>query len=346
MAGTWETQNKVLPGAYINIRTNEPLSVTPGERGTVMILQEMSKGEDKEIYTVTAAKNSFPEGMDADKKFAVEALKNANKALIYKLPDTHTQADVEEALETLRTIKWDVLCYPYDGESESSAKTAVAAFIQDMREKEGMKCQAVLANHAADYEGIINVSQGVILKDNTELTAAEVTAWAAGVTAGAGVTVSNTGKTYEGAVDVKPRMTKTEMETAVQAGQFIFKVDSTQNVSVMYDINSLTTVTAEKGKVFSKNRVIRTLDGIANDISGIFESTYIGKAGNTQSGRTLLKAALTDYLTALQDLGAIQDFSAEDVDILPGTESDAVEVAVSILPVDSVEKLYITVNLS
>ena len=27
MAGTWESQNKVLPGAYINIQTNEPLSI-------------------------------------------------------------------------------------------------------------------------------------------------------------------------------------------------------------------------------------------------------------------------------------------------------------------------------
>ena len=46
MAGTWETQDKVLPGAYINIRTNEPLSITPGDRGIAVILQEMSVGED------------------------------------------------------------------------------------------------------------------------------------------------------------------------------------------------------------------------------------------------------------------------------------------------------------
>ena len=33
MAGTWESQNKVIPGAYINILTNTPLSITAGERG-------------------------------------------------------------------------------------------------------------------------------------------------------------------------------------------------------------------------------------------------------------------------------------------------------------------------
>ena len=37
MPGTWETQNKVLPGAYINLITNTPLSVTAGSRGVVVI---------------------------------------------------------------------------------------------------------------------------------------------------------------------------------------------------------------------------------------------------------------------------------------------------------------------
>ena len=40
MAGTWENQNKVIPGAYINIRTNTPLSITAGDRGTVVIAHQ------------------------------------------------------------------------------------------------------------------------------------------------------------------------------------------------------------------------------------------------------------------------------------------------------------------
>ena len=68
MAGTWESQNKVLPGAYINIRTNEPLSITPGDRGTVVILQEMSVGEDGQIYTITATEQAYPEKATAEDK--------------------------------------------------------------------------------------------------------------------------------------------------------------------------------------------------------------------------------------------------------------------------------------
>lgn len=349
MAGTWETQNQVLPGAYINIRTNEPLSITPGDRGIVVILQEMTVGEDEQIYTITATEQNYPEKATAeDKKLATEALKKAKTVLIYKLPDTHNAEAVNKALEKLKTVQFHTLCYPYDTEPETAQtnKTAITEWIKEMRDEEGVKCQAVLANHVADSEGIINVAQGIVLSDGTTLTAAEVTAWVAGATAGAGITTSNTGMKYVGTVDISPRMTRTEMEAAVKAGKLVFKVDSAQNVTVVYDINSLTSTTPEKGKIFTKNRVIRTIDNIANDISNIFESNYIGKVNNTTDGRSLLKAALVDYLTALQNMGAVQNFETDDITVTAGTDSDAVVVDAAVQPVDSVEKIYITVNLS
>ena len=268
--------------------------------------------------------------------------------MVYKLPETHDADAVNAALKKLKTVQFNTLCYPYDTEPEaaSSNKTVITEWIKSMREEEGVKCQAVLANHEADSEGIINVVQGVILTDGTRLTAAETTAWVAGATAGAGITTSNTGMKYMGAVDVSPRMTKTEMETAVKAGKLIFKVDSAQNVTIVSDINSLTTTMPEKGKFFTKNRVIRTLDNLANDISLIFESNYVGQANNTEDGRALLRAGLVDYLTVLQNMAAIQNFETDDVTVKAGNDIDAVVVEVWVQPVDSVEKIYTTVNLS
>ena len=160
MAGTWESQNKVLPGAYINIRTNEPLSITPGDRGTVVILQEMSVGTDGAMYTITATEAAWPDGATAsDKKLAAEALKKAKTVLVYKLKASHKAADVTAALAALKTVQFNTLCYPYDGEGEEANKTAIATWIKAMRDDEGVKCQAVLANHTADSEGIINVVQ-------------------------------------------------------------------------------------------------------------------------------------------------------------------------------------------
>lgn len=347
MAGTWESQNKVLPGAYMNIRTNEPLSITPGDRGTVVILQEMTVGKDGEIYEITATEEQWPEGATAaDKLLANEALKKAKTVLVYKLKTSHDAASVTAALDKLKTVSFDVLCYPYDENNETSNKDTIVTWIKAMRNDEGVKCQAVLVNQEADYEAVINVVQGVVLASGTELTAAQTTAWVAGAAAGASIATSNTGTTYAGAINVSPRMTKTEMEAAVKAGKFIFKVDSTQNVSAVYDINSLTTLTAEKAKMFTKNRVIRTIDNIANDVTKIFEANYVGKVNNNDEGRSLLKAALVDYFNTLQNMAAIQNFETDDVNVADGADTDAVAVECNIQPVDSVEKIYITVNLS
>lgn len=346
MSGTWTSQNKILPGAYINVRTSEPLSITPGDRGTVALLQELSVGEEGKIYTVTASENNWPEEVTAaDKKLVAEALKKAKTVLVCKLPAQHTVSNVKNVLEKLKTVEFNTICYPYDEEA-AEIKTAIAEWITGMREEEGIKVNAVLANVGADSEGVINVVQGVILSDGTELTAAETTAWVAGVTAGASVTASNTGMAYTGAIDVSPRMTKSQMEAAVKAGKFIFKVDNAQNVTVVSDINSLTTFTPEKGKVMSKNRVIRIVDGIANDVTSIFEGSYVGKINNNEDGRSMLKAALVDYFSTLQNMGAVQNFDTDDVTISTGTDSDAVVVDIAVQPVDSIEKIYITVNLA
>ncbi len=72
----------------------------------------------------------------------------------------------------------------------------------------------------------------------------------------------------------------------------------------------------------------------------------MGKVNNNDDGRALLKAALVDYFNTLQNMGAIQYFETNDVVIAAGTDSDADLVTAAIQPVDSVEKIYITVNLS
>ena len=348
MGGSWISQNKIIPGAYVNFKTNAALSITPGDRGIVVVLQEMSVGATGDIYAITATDTSkYPNGTtEADKQMVNEALKGAKTVLLYNLGIEHEAADVTAALAKLKTAVFNTLAYPYDGTAYDDNKDTIAAWIKAMREDEGIKLQAVLANHIADYEAVINVTQGVELTNGTKLTAAQTTAWVAGVTAGANINQSNTSRKYIRAVDVIPKMTKTEMEAAITAGKFILKVDAAQNVTAVYDINSLTSVTVEKGKQFKKNRVIRALDGINNDIVTIFESNYVGKVNNNAAGRSLLRGMLVEYFNELQRLSAIQNFTPEDITVNEGTDSDAVVIDCYIQPVDSVEKMYITVNLS
>lgn len=353
MAGTWESQNKELAGVYLNIQTNEPLSIVPGDRGTVAILQELSVGTDGTVYTITATDAAYPEKATAeDKRLATEALKKAKTVLLYKLPEDHVSDDVQDALEILATMDVNTIAYPYDGANETdesnyeTSKTLIANWVQAMYDDEGIPVQAVMANMDADSDRIINVVQGVVLSDGTELTAAQTTAWVAGATAGASMVTSNTGKKYVGAIDVLPRMKKTQMETASKAGKFLLKVDNAQNVTIAYDVNSLVTYTVEKGKSFRKNRVIRTLDNIKKDLGIIYEGEYVGNFDNDPDGLRLLKGAYCDYFKELNRKHAIKNFETDDLTVAEGKEADSVYVALAVQPVDSIDKIYVDVNLS
>ena len=244
----------------------------------------------------------------------------------------------------LKDIKWNTVAVT---STTGTDLTLAATFIQQMRENEGKYVQAVVANAgSADYEGIINVANGIVLEDGTNITAAQFTAWVAGATAGSYITDSLTGKVVEGAVSIVGNMTNDEIIAALQAGKFVLGINQNGTIRVEKDINSLHTFTPTKGYTFSKNRVIRELDEIGSSIKDIWETTYLGKVTNNEAGRMLFKSSIIDYLTSLQNTGAIDEFDTENVTVERGDDVDAVVAYMSIKPMDSMEFLYMTVTIS
>lgn len=349
MAGIWESQNKVIPAAYINLVTNTPLSITAGDRGTVALAQELSVGDDGAIYRITATEANYPENATAaDKKLANLALLGAKAVLVYKLPPNHTDDHVEAMLAKLKTEDANVIVYPYlkSTTSASTAQQTIANWVKAMQEEEGKNITAVLTNYVADSQYVINNVQGVTLSDGSTLTAAETGAWIGGVTAGAKITESNTARKFVGAIDVTPRMTKTEIETAIKAGKLILTVDKSQNVTVVADVNSLTSTTQTLGDIMKQNRSVRTACGIREDIGTVWDSNIKGKYNNNEEGRSIFKSALVEYFADLERRGAIQNFSADDITVEAGTAINAVVVTVAVQLVGSMEIAYITVNLT
>ncbi len=231
-------------------------------------------------------------------------------------------------------------------ETDIGVKDLFVSFVKRLRNEEGKKIQVVMENHPmADDEGVISVKNGVILADGTVLSAAEAVAWVAGATAGAGANESLTYAAYDGAVDVHPRYTNSEIIAALQAGEFVFTAMDGRAV-VEQDINTLTTFTPEKNQAFRKNRVLRVLDGLANDYMRVFSASYIGKVPNHDDGRNLFKSEIINITNQYQNIGAIQNFDPQtDLEVLPGENSDAVVVNQWVQPVDSIEKIYMTVTV-
>ena len=230
--------------------------------------------------------------------------------------------------------------------TDASVKGVFAAFAKRLRDEEGKKIQVVMENYPeADHEGVISVKNGVVLADGTTLSAAQAVAWVAGATAGAAPNESLTCTAYDGAVDASPRYTNSQIVAALQNGEFVFTATGGRAV-VEQDINTLKTFTPEKGKAFSKNRVLRALDGLANDYLRVFSARYIGKVPNNADGRNLFKSECVNITTQYQNIGAVQNFDPQtDIEVLPGADTDSVVVNQWVQPVDSIEKIYMTVTV-
>ena len=245
-------------------------------------------------------------------------------------------------LTAIEPYKFDVMIY--DG-SDSTVQTALLAFIERVNENNGQYCQLVangLTNPDSRY--VINSHSPVTLSDGTELTAQQVTWWLGGAEAGAKYNESLTYATYPGAVSTTMN-TNDQFISDINDGLLdLFAEDGT--VKVMQDINSLVTYTEDIGKVYRKNRVMRLCNTIANDIFQQFSANFIGVVNNNEAGRARFQAAIVGYLQQIQDNQGIQNFTADDVEVLAGTEIDAIVVNVAIQAVDSVEKIYLALEIS
>lgn len=255
---------------------------------------------------------------------------------------TITNQNYTEYLAAIELYDFNTMGVPT---TDSTLKGVVTNFIKRLREQEGRKVQVVFEKYPdADYEGIISVKNGVILADGTKITSDKAVAFVAGATAGADINQSNTYSTYDGAIDVDTRYTNTEIENTLKNGEIVFTTNNGR-VIIEQDINTLKTFTDDKNSDFRKNRILRVLDGINRDTKYLWDTRYAGKGDNNEDGRNLFKKDVIKLLEAMQGINALQNVVAEDVVIKQGNDKDSVVAAIAAQPVDSMEKLYMEVEV-
>ena len=266
----------------------------------------------------------------------------AGTALTGGVDPTVSATDHADFMTAIEPYTFDVVIY--DG-SNATVASAYTAFARRVSENIGRKCQVVMGGASAqNSEYAINAINGVTLTDGTNIDVNKVVYWLGGAEAACPYNQSLTSAQYPGAVSAYPKKTDAEIEAAVQGGNIVF-VDEFGATKVCKDINTLTSFTVEKHAEYSKNRVIRTLFTFENDMYKNFALYYIGKTNNNETGRALFKAWIVGYLSEMQANNGVQKFTPEAVTVSPGNTSDSIVVNVSIMPVDSVEIVYATVNL-
>lgn len=246
-------------------------------------------------------------------------------------------------LTAIEPYKFDIIIY--DG-SDSTVQDAMISFVERIANDAGQYSQLVASGLTnPDSRFVINVESGVTLASGTQLTAAQTTWWVGGAQAGAKYNESLTYAAYPNAVNVSPLLTNSQYIQALESGEFVLFADDGV-VKVEQDINSLVTYTQDISEPYHKNRVMRLLNTIANDIYQQFSDGYIGVVNNNDAGRMQFKSAIVGYLLDIQANNGIQNFEAEDVEVLAGQSIDAIVVNIAIMPVDSVEKIYLTITVN
>ena len=225
-----------------------------------------------------------------------------------------------------------------DSTEISSLNALYATWCKRMRDELGIKLQVVAYNHAADYEGVVNVKNAV---SDTGWSVASLVYWVTGVVAGTAINASAMNIPYDGEFTVGVDYTQTQLESFIDGGLFtLHNVNGT--IRVLCDINSLTTTTADKGAEFKQNQTIRVIDEIATSIANIFNTKYLGRVPNDADGRVALWADIVAHHRELERIRAIEAFEDSAVTVDAGIEKGAVVVNDAVTIVGAMEKLYMT----
>ena len=338
--GIFVTQNKVLPGSYINFVNASNASATLGERGTVAIALPLGKNTGTVIEITRAefvrdSKNLLGFEYNADEVIALrEIFCNANKVYIYDAGEEATVSDIVNALEP---YDFNILCAYTD---DSAEITQYITSVKSWRDDMGKKCQLVVYNATTpNHEGVINIVSTVSDEDAPTYA---LTAWLAGAEAGCEINESCTNMLYNGEYTVVCNKTQTQLEQCITNGQIAFHLVY-GDVRLLEDITSLTATTVDKGEDFKSNQTIRVIDQIANDIAKLFNTKYLGKIPNNASGRVSLWADIVAHHRQLEELQAIENFDSSLLTVEQGNNKKSVVVNDCVTVTNAMAQLYMTV---
>lgn len=329
----------------------------PGVRGNDISITVAEQVDEEDAFTVT----TLVDGVQVDRQTAKTGKDLTPNAWVSFTGDAALTATAgvtltggadgtvspqaySDFLTALEPYSFDALVY--DG-TDSAVRQAFTAFIQRISSQEGRYAQLVTTGaENTDSRFVINCKSGVILEDGGALTPQEAVWWLAGAEAGTQYYQSLSCAAYPGAVDVSPRLTGSQIEADILAGNVVLS-EEFGKVRVETDVNTLTTFTPDIGEAFKKNRTMRCCNSLANDIYREFSQNYLGKVNNTAEGRALFQAAILSYLLAMYGKGALRQRPVgEDVEVLPGDAIDSIVVNLALYLADAVEKIYMTVTVS
>ncbi|EMT54714.1 hypothetical protein I532_03880 [Brevibacillus borstelensis AK1] len=346
-SGTWDpTDLPIEPGLYTNFVEAAAAAIKGGARGIVALplLKYGAKATAKQFYTVSKEKEAQDLfGADNLASIRLVLMGGAKEVLVYTMPADPQPSDYVDMRDAFDSRSFNV--FVFDQEADASEQDLTKAWVERNR-TEGKHFMFVAGGTADDdadpalgnarsarlkHDYIANLIVGGTLSGKT-YTSAEYAPYIAGLIAG---TAINKAITYAQVAldDVNKRLTPTQVRDALKAGSLVL-INDGEKVKVVQGL-----VTSGK-----KIRVIRARQAIATDITQTAADAYIGKIDNNPDGQAALISAIKAYLERLEASNVLM---GPVVMLDPDYDSvgDSVYLLISFAHVDSIERIFLTVNV-
>ena len=287
-----------LPEIFISFQTAGVSAIARSSRGVAaLVLSDATEGGP--AMAVYRALSEVPENLfsaDNYRLLKLCFLSGPNKVAVLRAGE-----DSGEVFALLDGLKFDYLAAP------ALEQDAVISYIKAQRNA-GRGVKLVTANaNAPDCEGIVNLCAEELVLTDGSIEAADYTCRIAGLLAALPLTRS---ATYAKLAEVVSCKVWDDPDAAVDVGKLIL-VSGSEGYRLGRAVNSLTTLTADKGAPFQKIKIVEGIDLIRTDIARTFESNYIGTVLNDYDNKLLLVTAINAYFKALE--GDVLDKAAENV---------------------------------
>lgn len=355
--GTWDpTSLPIRPGIYINFKEAAIAQITGGARGIVgiPIFTYSETASEGKFYTFENEKEATDTLGTDNNDAVIRALAGgAKEVLAYAVPAAQIPESTEKQYIDLRDAfearPFNVFVYPSD--VSATEQDATLAWCQRNRE-EGKHFTVVFGGKAEEDQDptvgnarsirladlyAVNLITGVELSDGSELPSAEFASYIAGLIAGTPINKSITYAQIP-VVDVTRRLKNSEIKEALASGSLVLVHDG-RKVKVEQGI-----VTKSNAQKRGKIRIVSARQAISTDIAATACDNYIGKIDNNPDGQAALISAIKAYLETLETNNVLM---APTVTLDPQrkSEGDSVFLLVSYIEVDSMERIFLTINV-
>ena len=299
-----------LPQVLIDFKTKGTTAIKRSARGIVAMILKNEETDVSKYYKINDVSDIPDEGLTAENVDLIKKclLGTPLRILVYTLPNADISEPTQKLagiLAKLESVKWNYLCYPNSTEQEQQD---IVSWIKSERGNKRKTFKAVVANQAADHEGIINFCTGGIkVKTDTDskgnpvyttYTALQYTARITGILAGLALDRS---ATYFKLTEVEEVEQYEDIDSLIDKGQLLlFDEQDGDGVKIARACNSLTTFTTDKGEDFRYIKIMEAVDMITDDIRDTFKKYYVGKVINDYDHKMLFITAILVYFDEIK----------------------------------------------